>query len=54
MLVSCMHRMIVEGSGVGIVLDVCIMHVDVHRVMFWMAATSEQGCLVCMADTICL
>ena len=28
------------------------MHVDVHRVMFWMAATSEQGCLVCMASAL--
>ena len=41
-----------EGSGVGIVLHGCEVHVDVHgEVMLWVAATQL---LLSMADMVCL
>ena len=40
MFVICAHRQVVEGSGVGIVLLGCVVHVDVHgEVMLRVAAT---------------
>ena len=35
--VCCVHRRVVEGSGVGSAR--CVMHVDVHGVVLWVAAT---------------
>ena len=38
MFVSCFHREVVEGSGVG--SAGCVVHVDVHgEVLLWEAAT---------------
>ena len=48
--VSCVHRTIVEGSGLGSVG--CIVHVDVHgEVVLWVAATQL---LLSMTDMVCL
>ena len=44
MFVSCFHREVVEGSGVG--SAGCVVHVDVHgEVLLWEAA--DVVCLVC-------
>ena len=38
--VFCLLIVVVEGSGVGIVLLGCVVYVDVHgEIMLWVAAT---------------
>ena len=39
--VICAHRRVVEGSGIGIVLHWCVVHVNVHgKVVLWQMGLS--------------